>query len=173
MKSLNHIIQKSVCLCLLLTLGTCLTVLAQDTHKEKQAIKITHIKNLVESQNFVFIAQMALPMSGNTRQLTSEYDVHVSKDTISSYLPYFGRAYSASLNPDDAGIKFVSKDFEYKSTNRKKGGWDIQIKPTDTKNVQQFNFSISEDGYANLQTTLTDKQPISFNGYIRAKKERP
>ncbi len=172
MKRFSHFVKKIVCLCLLLTIGSCITVIAQDTHKEKHASKVALIKNLVESQHYVFVAQMVLPMNGNTRQLTSEYDVKVSKDTISSYLPYFGRAYSASLNPDDAGIKFVSKDFKYKTTSHKKGVWDIQISPVDTKNVQQLNFFISEDGYASLQVILTDRQSISFNGYVKAGKEK-
>jgi len=169
MKLLVHSAKKATCLGLLLIIVSFVTVRAQDTRKEKRALKINQVSALVVARNYDFVAQMALPMSGNTRQLTSEYDVEVSKDTINSYLPYFGRAYSAFLDPDDAGIKFISKDFIYKTTTRKKGGWDIQIKPKDVKEVQQLSFSISEEGYASLQITQTNRQPILFNGYIREK----
>lgn len=169
MKSLVHSAKKATYLGLLLIIVSFVTVRAQDTRKERQALKINQVNAWIESRNYDFVAQMALPMSGNTRQLTSEYDVQVSKDTINSYLPYFGRAYSASLDPNDAGIKFISKDFIYKTTTRKKGGWDIQIKLKDVKEVQQLSFSISEEGYASLQITQTNRQPISFNGYIRGK----
>jgi hypothetical protein len=171
MKLFVHSAEKVTCLylSLLLTIVSFVTVMAQDTRKEKQASKITQVKAWIETCNYDFVAQMALPMSGNARQLTSEYDVQVSKDTITSYLPYFGRAYSASLDPNDAGIKFISKDFIYKTTSRKKGGWDIQIKPKDVKEVEQMSFSISEEGYASLQVIQTNRQSISFNGYIRGK----
>lgn len=164
-----YIAKKSICFYLLLFFISTITLQAQDARKEKQILKANQVSAWIESRNYDFVAQMAMPMSGNTRQLTSEYDVLISKDTINSYLPYFGRAYSASLNPDDAGIKFISKEFIYKSTNRNKGGWDIEIKPKDAKEVQQLSLSISEDGYATLQVIQTNRQPISFNGYIREK----
>ena len=47
----------------LLVLGS-LAAHAQDTKKDKDAEKIAATKNLVDSQNYVFIAQSASPMSG-------------------------------------------------------------------------------------------------------------
>ena len=143
---------------------------AQDTKKDKEAAKTAIIKNLVDSQNYVFIAQSAMPMSGNVRQLTPDYDLKVSKSAVVCYLPYFGRAYSAPIDPTKGGIQFSSKDFEYTSTPRKKGGWDILIKPKDYRDVQQMSLSVSSGGYATLQVLSTNRQSISFSGYIKAPK---
>jgi hypothetical protein len=74
------------------------------------------------------------------------------------------------MDPGQGGIKFTSKDFDYTATPRTKGGWDVQIKPKDYRDVQQLNLRISEDGYASLQVTSTSRQTISFNGYIKAPK---
>lgn len=145
---------------------------AQSNKQDKQTAKETQIKNLVDSQNYVFKAQSAMPMSGRTRQLTSDYDLKVTKSSIVSYLPYFGRAYTAPINPSQGGIQFTSKDFDYTATPGKKGGWDIQIKPKDYRDVQQMTLSISRDGYASLQVTSTNRQMISFNGYIAAIKQK-
>ncbi|MDO6430720.1 DUF4251 domain-containing protein [Flavitalea sp. BT771] len=141
---------------------------AQDTKQDKKAAKAAAIKSLVDSQTFVFAAQTALPMSGRTRQLTSDYDLRVTKSSVISYLPYFGRAYQAPLDPSKGGIQFTSKDFEYTATPGKKGGWTILVKPRDYRDVQQMTLSISDDGYGTLQVISTNRQPISFNGYIRA-----
>ena len=143
---------------------------AQSTKAEKQAAKTAAIKNMIDSQSYVFKAQSATPMSGRNRQLTSDYDLKVTKDKLVSYLPYFGRAYSAPIDPSQGGIQFTSKDFDYTTTPRKKGGWDIQIKPKDYRDVQQMSLTISEDGYASLQVTSINRQPISFSGYITAVK---
>ena len=132
--------------------------------------KVAEIKNLVESQRYVFRAQSAMPMSGQTRQLTSEYDLKVTKDTIVSYLPYFGRAYTAPVDPSQGGIQFTSTLFEYTIAPHKKGGWDVAIKPKDNRDVQQMMLNISEAGYASLQVTSINRQPISFSGYITAIK---
>jgi hypothetical protein len=143
---------------------------AQDTKQDKQAAKEAAIKSLVDAQNYVFVAQSALPMSGRTRQLTSDYDLKVTKTSVTSYLPYFGRAYQAPIDPTQGGIQFTSKDFDYTATPGKKGGWNIQIKPKDNKDVQQMNLSISASGYGSLQVLSTNRQPISFNGYIKSPK---
>ena len=111
-------------------------------------------------------------MGGRFRQLTTEYTVKVSKDTVISDLPYFGRSYSADIGNSEGGIHFTSTNFEYQITERKKGGWDITIKFKDVKDAQQFSFSVFDSGSASLQVTSTNKQPISFNGYVSEKKNK-
>lgn len=83
-------------------------------------------KNIIEAQRFVFKAQTAIPNRGRMVQLTSEYDVVVSKDTLRSYLPYFGRAYSAPMNRTGSGIDFISTNFEYIQKPRKKAAGKYQ-----------------------------------------------
>lgn len=141
--------------------------------KPKESDKAKKIKELISNRNYVFQAQTVFPMSGRTRQIAGEgYDVTVSKDTVNSYLPYFGRAYAAPIDATKGGIQFISKDFEYTEAPGKKGGWDITIKPKDNREVQQLFFSVSEDGYASLQVTSTNRQAISFNGTIVEKRAR-
>ncbi len=145
---------------------------AAATKEDKKAAKQTRIQNLVASQQYVFKAQTMQPMSGRSRALTSDYDVKVGKDTLTCYLPYFGRAYTAPIGSTDGGIQFTSTNFSYSVAIKKKGGWDVLIKPNDAQDVQQLQLTISQDGYASLQVTSNNRQPISFNGYIDAKKEK-
>lgn len=139
---------------------------AAQNKKDKKA----QIKSIVEAQNYVFKAQSALPTSGATRQLTSDYDLRISKDTILSDLPYFGRAYTAPLNPSEGPLRFTSTDFQYSVTNRKKGGWDVTITPKDVQDPRQLNMSIFDNGTASVIVTSYNRQPISFNGYVTARK---
>lgn len=147
-------------------------IYAQSPAQDKKAQKEALIRNMVDSQNYVFVAQSALPMSGHTRQLTSDYDLRVSPTVVVSYLPYFGRAYTAPIDPSQGGIQFTSKDFDYTVTPKKNGGWEILIKPKDYRDVQRLSLSISAAGYASLQVTSTSRQMISFNGYIRAPRPK-
>ncbi|MEP7142615.1 MAG: DUF4251 domain-containing protein [Ferruginibacter sp.] len=134
--------------------------------QKSATVKEVAIKNLIDSQRYVFHAENVTPMSGRQRFLTSDYIVNISKDTIISDLPYFGRAYSAPINSGEGGIKFTSTDFGYEIIPRKKGGWDITIKPKDVPDVQRLTMTIFENGTASLQVTSTNRQPISFNGYV-------
>ncbi|HEY4061090.1 MAG TPA: DUF4251 domain-containing protein [Puia sp.] len=167
MKILPNVLKKTIPL-LLIAAALPFLAPAQSSKADKKAAQQAAIKQLVESQHYDFKAQTAMPMRGPTRQLTSDYDLKVTKEAIVSYLPYFGQAYTAPIDPSKGGIQFTSKDFNYTITNGKKGGWDIRIKPKDYRDVQQLSLSISEDGYATLQVTSTSRQPISFYGMIAA-----
>jgi hypothetical protein len=132
--------------------------------------KSSTIKDIVESRQFIFHAQTALPTSGVSRQLTSEYDLKVSKNSVVSYLPFFGKAYSLPYGTSDGGLNFTSTKFDYSITDRKKGGWEINIKPKDVADFREFSLTISENGYGTLQALTNNRQPISFTGYISAIK---
>jgi hypothetical protein len=76
------------------------------------------------------------------------------------------------MDPTKGGIQFTSVKFDYKETKRKKGGWDIVIKPEDTQDARQLILNISETGYASLQVLGNNRQPINFTGYIDKKKTK-
>ncbi|BAU54483.1 DUF4251 domain-containing protein [Mucilaginibacter gotjawali] len=142
----------------------------------KKAARQAAIKNMVDSIRFYFNAEYALPQRGGMKNLTSIYDVKITKDSINAFLPYYGQAYMA---PDpgttEGGIKFISTNFSYKVNPGKKGGWEIIIKPKDHdisnwRDVQQMILNISPDGYATLSVISTNRDPISFQGNIIAKE---
>jgi hypothetical protein len=143
---------------------------AQNEKKEKKDEKRAVITNLIDSQDFNFVAQTVLPQRGVTKQLTSIYDITISKDSIVSDLPYFGRAYSVPYNPNEVGLKFTSTKFEFTKTPGKKGGWNISIKPKDYAEVQQLSFRIFENGSASLNVINLNRDPISFQGFIKERK---
>lgn len=146
---------------------------AQSKTEDKKAAKLAVIKNIVESQNYVFQAQTAIPLGGRVRQLTYDYDLKVTKENIVSYLPYYGRAYTAPMDPSKGGIQFTAKDFDYTLAPGKKDGWTATIKPKDGgSDVQQMILSISSEGYSNLQVTMSNRQAISFTGIVVPTKQK-
>jgi hypothetical protein len=140
---------------------------------------------IIGEQNFSFVATRANPMPSNalnkilysfpnsSNQIVnlngSQYDLKVTKDSVVAFLPYFGRAFNASMDPKEAGTRFKSKDFKY-SAVKKKNNWVITINPKDVRDNQQLVLSVSESGYATLNVNNTNRQPISFNGYISENK---
>jgi hypothetical protein len=148
---------------------------AQDTKADKKAAKAAQVKNMIKSTSYVFVANSVSPMRGGMRQLNGTgYDLVISKDRVVAFLPYFGRMYSAPLDASEGGIKLTSTDFVYHAKANKKGNWDITIKPkaqspSGANDVDLFRLSVSSDGNASLQVTGTNRDPISFDGYIEPK----
>jgi hypothetical protein len=134
-----------------------------------QVTDSARIRSMINSQNFIFVAQYVSPMGFRRRYLTPDYDVRVSRDTVVSYLPFFGRGYTAPLSPSDADFDFTSTKFSYTmSTTRK--GWTISIKPTDQHYLQELYFRIFNNGSASLNVTSIDRSFISYDGYIAARR---
>lgn len=156
--------QFKILLVIFTILGGMMTSNAQET-------KDADMKAIIESQNFVFKAKTVYPQSGRTRQLTDEYDLTVTKEKIVSYLPYFGKAYSASIGSNEGGIKFTSTEFEYKK-NKTSKNWEITIKPKDASGVQQLFLTVFDNGTANLRVTSTNRQAISFDGEVVEGKKK-
>jgi hypothetical protein len=136
--------------------------------QKKDDLKKQVIERCISSHNYVFKAQSVLPTGGMpVRQLTSDYDLKVSPDSVISYLPYFGKSYSPPMSTDDAGIMFTSTGFDYTAKEGKKRTWEVEIKFKDQRITQKFNFTIYDNGTAYLQVTGNSRDPISFRGSIK------
>lgn len=123
------------------------------------------LKTILSNKNFIFRAQSAWPLQGTVVQLTAGYDMKVIQDSINTYLPYFGRAFSAGYG-GDGGINFTTRKFDYKVKEKQKGGWDVTIKPIDVRDIMELTYSVSSNGYATLQVISNNRQAISYYGVI-------
>ena len=129
------------------------------------------IDEAIQARNYTFKARTAVPTGGRTRQLTTDFDLDIGKDTIVSYLPYFGRAYTAQIGGRENGLQFTSTDFEYDDKVSENGLHEIRIKPKDARDVQLLLLSVSKNGYGTLQVTSTNRQPISFSGVVETNEK--
>ncbi len=159
--------QGTVFSCLLFFSTAVLNAQSQD-----KKIRDSVMRNIIETKNYTFIAQTAQSTGGKLRELTTSYQLDVHNDSVIADLPYFGRAYTASLDPSQGGIHFTSTNFEYISTPKKKGGWSILIKPKENIDARQLILDVSSSGFANLQVLSNNRQSISFAGYVTNRKKR-
>lgn len=150
-------------LCCSLTTAWATGAIAQD--KDAAAVKA-----MVEARNYVFVTDQAIPQSGRNMYLTGGYDLTIKTDSVIAYLPYFGRAYTAPVNPAEGGIKFTSTNFNYTLVKQKKHSWEIQIKPRDASDVTELYLTIQDNGSASLRVNSINRQSISFRGYVTAGK---
>ena len=127
--------------------------------------RIQAVSQMMESTDYIFVAEMAIPMGSKSIFLTSPYTLKITKDSLISYLPYFGRAYVAPIDPTNGGIQFESVQFGYQET-KKSEGWDIEIRPTDVSRKYHMLLEVNEIGNAFLSVMSSDRQMISFSGYV-------
>ncbi len=133
-----------------------------------QKLSANKVKELVDSKHYSFIATYMNPLRGGQKYLTETYYLKIAGDSLTAALPYFGVAYSAPINPSDAGYNFTSTNFDYAVTPKKKDRYEVSIQTKDKVNTSSFILTVYSNGKAQLQATNTQKQPIAYTGYIKS-----
>jgi Domain of unknown function (DUF4251) len=129
------------------------------------------VKPLIDTQNYVFVAQAVQPMAGSERRLTiNSYTLKITKGKITSSLPYFGRENNVPADEVESALAFTSSKFNYTITPTKDDGWKVSIKPKDTRDLSQIKLTISSDGYTVVNASFSGNglDPIQFTGMIVA-----
>ena len=129
--------------------------------------KQERIQKLVDSRTFSFIAESATPMSGGNIRLTAtNYHLNLNRDSLNSFLPYFGTAYRAEYVSSESPLSFISSDFTLSEKPTKRGGWILTIRLDQPDDPDMLILDISQSGYATLSVNSSDRQSIAFYGYI-------
>jgi uncharacterized protein DUF4251 len=136
-----------------------------------QNLTTAQVDSLINSKHYTFKAERMNPQRGGQKYLTSEYFLRVAGDSLISALPYFGRAYTAPINPEDAGYDFTSTNFNYNVVPKKKGSHQITINTKDKMNTVTFVLTVYNNGNSYLQVTSVNRQPISYTGYLKTAKK--
>lgn len=124
------------------------------------------LQKAIERRSLVFHAQNALPLRGGMIQLNDRgYVLKLMPDSLYAYLPYFGRAYSAPLNPTEGGIHLKTGRYRYQLSHNK-SSWHLALFPSENTTVYRLDLDISSEGYASLQVTPEQRESIGYSGYV-------
>lgn len=159
---------------LLWLLGIVLLLAGQSLYaqskKEKREQKAKEIKELIDSKRFTIDVNRALPMRGRTINLTSPYSLEMRGDSVISYLPYFGRAYSVPYGGGD-GLRFEKSITDYQASFNKKGTAQIQFRTRSDDDTYAFDMQVFSNGSATINVTPVNRQSITFHGELAPKKQ--
>jgi len=145
----------------------CTFALGCSTSKELQKAEKTAeeaaLRVAIEKRTFVVEVDRAIPLSGNSRILTSPYSLEVNGEEVKSYLPFFGRAYSIPYGGGD-GLIFNSVISDYQLSYEKKGQVLIKFKTKSKEDRLVYRVHIFPNGSTLIDVTSDNRQQISFNG---------
>ena len=164
--------------------NSCLIILALLTANSFAQTTEESTATMLNKQSYIFVATSAVPsnvqdlnkvmskmqggaQSGFINLNGDGYELIVTSDSVVAYLPYYGRAYSAPMNQSGGGVKFTSKQFVYKKSQRKKGNWDVTITTKDVFESYRLSLNIAVNGNASLYLHSNNKQTITYNGYLK------
>lgn len=85
----------------------------------ERAEKALAVERALASRHYVVDVQMMYPRSGRAVNVSSNYSLEIKGDTVVSYLPYFGRAYSIPYGGGKA-FNFSAPIISYESASDQK-----------------------------------------------------
>lgn len=134
------------------------SLFSQDKVEQKTKAKI-------ESRHYIINVDRALPMQGRSVNLTSSYSLEIRNDSVISYLPYFGRAYTVPYGGGN-GMIFREPLTDYTISFDKKNAARIKFRTKTTEGTADFNLQIFPNGSSSIQVTPSNRQSISYQGTL-------
>lgn len=131
-----------------------------------QETDLSKIKSMADQKNIEFVVQRMNPAKGMPQNITTFYHLKTSNDSLYVQLPYAGQAYISPVNPGVSPYDFISTLFDFQVSSEKADRLTIIIKPKDKTSVQQFTLEIFDNGNATLSVNASDREGISYNGFI-------
>ncbi|MBP1615951.1 MAG: hypothetical protein H6Q13_3399 [Bacteroidetes bacterium] len=139
--------------------------------EEKKAEKEQAVKEKIESRNYSVDVNTALPRRGISIHLTSSYSLEVRNDSLSSWLPYYGRAYSIPYGGGD-GLTFKAPIEGYKLSYDKRGTAKIEFTAHTKEDLYEFNILIFTSGSSSISVNMHNRDSIDFSGELNMKKNK-
>lgn len=135
----------------------------------KNSIEIIQQNTLkVENRNYTVKANYAVPLRMRQISLTSNYDLQIKNDSAFAFLPYYGVAHVAPMNPSEGGIKFQEKMIDYiMQPNKKRDGWIINFKINTRENHYQVAMNIYNNGNSYFTISSYERDAITFYGELK------
>lgn len=144
--------------------------LQAQTKQEKREQKEKAIMEWIDNGHFTVSVDRALPMGGRSVPLTTLYSLELRRDSVFSYLPYFGRAYTAPYGGRNS-MDFAEPLTDYVCTYTKKGAVVIQFKAKTNDDNFTFRLQIYPNGSTTIQVTPVNRQSITYYGEIVSQKK--
>jgi len=151
------------------------SIYAQDkaAKKEKKKAQFEETLNLINSGEYIFVANRAQAKGGRSISLTSNPNsLIISKENAEADLPFFGEAYAGMGYSGDGGIKFEGPVVDYSvKQNDEKLRIEIRFKVKSTSEMFTCYLNISFSGSTTLSVDSNTRSHIRYDGKITTTDE--
>lgn len=147
------------CLALSMLCG-CATSEERAARAAEQAVLV---KKALTERNYKIGVDYMYPMRGGSKRVSYGYSVEVRNDSLISYLPYFGRAYSLPYG-GGKGLNFSERINNYQESQMKNGQRQIEIGVKNDEDTYQYTIEVFENGKSSISVRCTTRDRISYSG---------
>lgn len=139
---------------------------SEEAKREKaisKALLAREVRNGIENRHFTIDVKTCHPMRSRPINLSTLYSLAVKGDTIISYLPYFGRAYSVPYGGGKA-LNFQGRISAYEAGEVKNGEYLINIGVSNDEDDYVYRIQMFDNGRADIEVRSRNRDRIYFTG---------
>lgn len=147
-----------------LTLASCSTAdkVARD---ERRREKAGMVAESIESGRYRVGVRTAYPVRGGAVQVTGDYGLEVSGDSVTVYLPYFGRGYTLPYG-GGKGLNFKALTTEYDVRKMKRGRTRVEFSTRNDEDTYRFTVDVFDNGQVSIYVQPQQRSRISYSGEL-------
>lgn len=139
------------------------------SRSEKKARIERAVKEAVDAKTYEINVDRMHPIKGGSRTLTTNYSLKVRNDSVYSYLPYFGVAYSIPYG-GGKGMIFNEPLTDYTTKKLKKGKVQVAFQTRSEGDNYEYSLTIYPNGSTTINVQATNRQSISYTGEMDIKE---
>lgn len=159
---------KQIVILVVCAVGLLMTACSTMTAAEKAA-KAQAVEKALASRHYVVDVKMMYPRRGSAVHVASNYSLEVRGDTLVSYLPYYGRAYSIPYG-GGKGLNFTAPIISYESDKSPDGRTKIKLVTNNDEDVIEFSLELFDNGQATIDFLSRERESISYSGELRSEE---
>lgn len=147
-----------------ITLASCSTAdkVARD---ERRREKAGMVAESIESGRYRVGVRTAYPARGGAVQVTGDYGLEVSGDSVTVYLPYFGRGYTLPYG-GGKGLNFKALTTEYDVRKMKRGRTRVEFSTRNDEDTYRFTVDVFDNGQVSIDVQPQQRSRISYGGEL-------
>ena len=124
----------------------------------------------MKKQILMLLLALLVGLPTLSAQSKSLYSLEIRNDSVISYLPYYGRAYSIPYGGGN-GLNFKAPLKEYNMKLDKKGNSVITFTARNPEDKFDFRVKVYSNGSTSIDVNMQNRQSISFQGELDVKEE--
>ena len=134
---------------------------------ERDALVAQAVNNALAKRNYVIDIDMMYPTGAPARRLTNDYILKVEGDMMTSYLPYFGRAWDLPYGGGH-GLNFEADIQESDVFRETDGSYTVRLLIRTDEDTHVYTFQIFPNGSTSLLVQSKNREPINYSGNTMA-----
>ncbi len=153
---------------LVVVLAGCATA---EERAAREAEKAQMVAMALADRHYTVAVTRMHPLRGRSVSVDFGYELEVRGDTLVSYLPYFGRAYSVPYG-GGKGLNFISHIDGYQETKGKRGITYVEIVTTNEEDTYYYQLEVFANGNASIDVQMKQRDRIRFDGEVTEPRKR-